>query len=278
LNSTPKTWLVACFTVSILAGFVRSVFTSSKVEGRSGDEVITTGFAIGTLTCVFGHRPPEPAALVLPSGGGEFLIVPEIGGRLLFKITKLDLNFVNPVTHLSITGELSQAEGTIAKDCLPQQVVTITGTVTGDIQSDCLGLSGRQSIRGHYEVEVSFFERLGHSTFFTGTFDGNTFCKRNPTLSSGQCQTGANTNDNLVGTAGNDCIIGNSGNDKLLGGSGNDKLNGGEGKDLLVGGDGNDELTGGKGSDKFQCGAGNDKITDFKASEGDKKTNDCEQF
>ena len=55
-------------------------------------------------------------------------------------------------------------------------------------------------------------------------------------------------------------------------------MNGGEGKDLLVGGDGNDELTGGKGSDNFQCGAGNDKITDFKASEGDKKTNDCEQF
>ena len=84
LNSTPKTWLVACFTVSILAGFVRSVFTSSQVEGRPGDEVITTGFARGTLTCVFAHRPPEPAALVLPSGGDEFLIVPEIRGRLLF--------------------------------------------------------------------------------------------------------------------------------------------------------------------------------------------------
>jgi len=111
---------VACFTVSILAGFVPSVFTSSQVEGRPGDEVITTGFARGTLTCVFAHRPPEPAALVLPSGGDEFLIVPEIGGRLLFKITKLDLNFVNPVTHLSITGELSQAEGSTTKDCLPQ--------------------------------------------------------------------------------------------------------------------------------------------------------------
>jgi len=55
-------------------------------------------------------------------------------------------------------------------------------------------------------------------------------------------------------------------------------LNGGDGKDLLVGGDGNDELTGGKGADSFDCGAGNDKISDFSPSEGDKKTNDCEQF
>jgi len=128
------------------------------------------------------------------------------------------------------------------------------------------------------QVEVSFIERLGHSTFFTGTFDGDTFCKRNPTLSSGQCQTGASQDDILIGTAVNDCLNGNSGNDKLLGREGNDKLNGGEGKDLLVGGDGNDELTGGKGSDKFQCGAGNDKITDFKLSEGDIKSTNCEQF
>jgi Ca2+-binding RTX toxin-like protein len=47
---------------------------------------------------------------------------------------------------------------------------------------------------------------------------------------------------------------------------------------LLTGGNGNDELTGGKGADSFLCGAGNDKITDFNASEGDKKTNDCEHF
>jgi Ca2+-binding RTX toxin-like protein len=48
--------------------------------------------------------------------------------------------------------------------------------------------------------------------------------------------------------------------------------------DLLVGGDGNDELTGGPGADRFQYGAGKNKITDFRASEGDKKTNGCEQF
>ena len=53
---------------------------------------------------------------------------------------------------------------------------------------------------------------------------------------------------------------------------------GGDGKDRLIGGPGNDELTGGPGPDFFQCGPGIDKIIDFKPSEGDKKTGDCEHF
>jgi Ca2+-binding RTX toxin-like protein len=92
------------------------------------------------------------------------------------------------------------------------------------------------------------------------------------------CQTGANSDDNLVGTSGNDCINGNSGSDTLIAGEGNDKMNGGDGRDRLIGGDGNDELTGGPGPDTFVCGPGTDKIIDFKPSEGDKKTSDCEQF
>jgi Ca2+-binding RTX toxin-like protein len=51
-----------------------------------------------------------------------------------------------------------------------------------------------------------------------------------------------------------------------------------KGKDLIVGADGNDELSGGPCQDTFQCGPGTDEITDFKPSEGDKKTGDCEQF
>jgi Ca2+-binding RTX toxin-like protein len=55
-------------------------------------------------------------------------------------------------------------------------------------------------------------------------------------------------------------------------------MNGEAGEHLLVGADGNDELTGGPGPDTFQCGPGTDELTDFNASEGDKKTNDCEQL
>jgi Ca2+-binding RTX toxin-like protein len=92
------------------------------------------------------------------------------------------------------------------------------------------------------------------------------------------CLTGTEKNDNLIGTSENDCIDGGNGNDKITGLAGNDKLNGGDGKDILLGGNDNDELTGGPGPDTFQCGSGNDKITDFKPSEGDKKTSDCEQL
>lgn len=48
--------------------------------------------------------------------------------------------------------------------------------------------------------------------------------------------------------------------------------------DLLNNGNGNDELIGRNDADKFECSDGNDKTTDFKVSEGDKKTNDCEQL
>jgi Ca2+-binding RTX toxin-like protein len=89
---------------------------------------------------------------------------------------------------------------------------------------------------------------------------------------------GTDRSDNFVGKSNEDSFDGKGGNDIANGMGGNDELNGGEGKDLLIGGDGNDELTGGPGPDTFLCGPGNDEITDFKPSEGDKKTSDCEQF
>ena len=92
------------------------------------------------------------------------------------------------------------------------------------------------------------------------------------------CIVGNDNNNDLTGTPGNDCLNGGKGNDRIVGLAGNDKLLGGEGKDSLVGADGNDELTGGPGPDSIACGSGTDKITDFKPSEGDKKSGDCEQF
>lgn len=125
---------------------------------------------------------------------------------------------------------------------------------------------------------------LPRSSTDTGTFNfnhGDIQCQSGSGIgssSNGVCVTGTDKNDNLIGTSGNDCINGKGGNDKIAGLQGNDKLNGGDGKDLLSGENGNDELTGGSGADSFLCDAVNDKITDFKPSEGDKKSNDCEQF
>ena len=54
LNSNPKTWLVACFAVSILVGFVPSIYTFSQVQGHDGDEIKTKSLLPGTLKCETG--------------------------------------------------------------------------------------------------------------------------------------------------------------------------------------------------------------------------------
>jgi Ca2+-binding RTX toxin-like protein len=46
----------------------------------------------------------------------------------------------------------------------------------------------------------------------------------------------------------------------------------------IIGGDADDLLTGGKGAQRFVCGGGEDTITDYDESEGDGKTEDCENF
>jgi Ca2+-binding RTX toxin-like protein len=84
--------------------------------------------------------------------------------------------------------------------------------------------------------------------------------------------------DFLCGGTGNDKIYGDAGDDRLLGFDGNDEIHGGKGNDILRGGAGNDRLYGEDGIDKFECGPGADAIEDFKSSEGDTKTADCESW
>jgi Ca2+-binding RTX toxin-like protein len=73
-------------------------------------------------------------------------------------------------------------------------------------------------------------------------------------------------------------ICGGPGNDILVGSSGNNIIYGGAGYDKLFGGPMNDILIGGLGADYFDCGPGNDTIRDYHPSEGDIKTNDCENY
>lgn len=131
---------------------------------------------------------------------------------------------------------------------------------------------------------IDFISNGIDDKFTKGSFKGGpadkVFCTPGGGFPAPDCKTkvGTNVSNNIVGTSGDDCVDGKRGDDKIAGFAGNDKLNGGEGKDSLVGADGNDELTGGPGPDTFVCGSGTDKITDFRSSEGDKKTSDCEQF
>ena len=78
------------------------------------------------------------------------------------------------------------------------------------------------------------------------------------------------TDDNVIcGGPGNDILVGSSGNNIIYGGAGYDKLFGGPENDILIGG---------PGADYFDCGLGNDTIRDYHPSEGDTKTNDCENY
>jgi hypothetical protein len=47
---------------------------------------------------------------------------------------------------------------------------------------------------------------------------------------------------------------------------------------IVLGGEKNDVLTGGEGASRFVCGGGEDTITDYDESEGDSKTEDCENY
>ncbi len=78
------------------------------------------------------------------------------------------------------------------------------------------------------------------------------------------------TDDNVIcGGLGNDILVGRSGNNIIYGDAGYDRLFGGPGNDILIGG---------PGADYFDCGLGNDTIRDYHPSEGDTKTNDCENY
>lgn len=77
-------------------------------------------------------------------------------------------------------------------------------------------------------------------------------------------------NDNVIcGGPGNDILVGELGNNIIYGGAGYDKLLGGPENDILIGG---------PGADYFDCGLGNDTIRDYHPSEGDTKTDDCENY
>jgi|SoiMetStandDraft_2_1073263.scaffolds.fasta_scaffold1040038_1 hypothetical protein len=55
-------------------------------------------------------------------------------------------------------------------------------------------------------------------------------------------------------------------------------MNGLDGNDQLNDGAGDDSFYGSVRADSFKCGTGNDRIDDFSPSEGDTKSNDCENI
>lgn len=264
----------------MLTGFLPLLYSGSQVQAHPGDLLMPAdqfSNLQGSLKCeINGDSKEAPFRIVAPGQIdkplGQVFSIPL---NLRFAIDSFDLDLIiGRVNRVTIKASILSPENgdDFVKSCLGSSDAKLA--VSGSLSGKCVD----------FEPDVLAFLKIGISVNGTpklsGDYKGLVNCGRliigNP--NGGNCVTGTENKDNLIGTSNNDCIDGKAGNDKIAGLAGNDKLVGGDGKDLLVGGDGNDELTGGRGADKFQCGAGNDKITDFKASEGDLKTNDCEQF
>ncbi len=268
MNSRIKVALVACLTVSIFAGF-SSFLGTKEANGAFNARIEGDGIGQG-LNC---RHPNDKEPLILnririnvQNLGGR------VGGSIIFDekpILQGDLVLASVKSLFTSPGPDVQfgLEGTLQ---LPRE-----DTSCGDRNFILVG----KCHVGTPRETVTFTSSNNQATWdVLYSVCEAAFAPGNPPPNSSGCEIGTSKNDNLIGTSSNDCIDGEGGNDKITGLAGNDKLNGGDGKDLLSGGNGNDELTGGISADSFQCGSGNDKITDFKASEGDKKTNDCEQY
>jgi hypothetical protein len=271
---------VACLTVSILAGFVPLLVTGSQVQAHPGDlltpwpDRFNPGEIKGSLKCqINGDSKQAPFIILAPGQIGKPLGRVDFDSlKLFFAIDSFDLDPVQKINRITIKGSIVSPEKAddFVKSCLGSSNAKLA--LSGFVVNECVYFQQAVHIIPKVEISVNGTLKL------SGNYDGIANCGRiiagNP--NSGNCITGTDKNENLIGSSQNDCINGKGGNDKISGLAGNDKLNGGDGKDLLGGGNGNDELTGGKGADKFDCGAGNDKITDFKPSEGDIKSTNCE--
>ena len=256
-------------------------FTQVRWEGAVDGDFQTVTPLQGNLRCdVNGQsRSTDIDINVGNLGSGAIGLITFIGPLPKLTETKWDPEVVNLQSerlnvHVTIKASLLSADKFV-RTCIGLSDPLLT--MVGDIHSECRDSSSRFG-SADFKVEA----RAGNVLQLSGTFSGFVQCFVDGGLSSpppsSDCKTGTAKNDNLIGTSSNDCIDGKGGNDKITGLAGNDKLNGGDGKDLLSGGNGNDELTGGKDADKFDCGSGTDKITDFKPSEGDIKSSNCEQF
>jgi Ca2+-binding RTX toxin-like protein len=82
----------------------------------------------------------------------------------------------------------------------------------------------------------------------------------NGTNLDGAPDTGANSNEVLIGTDKNDLLYMGGGDDTAYGEGGNDIIYGDAGIDRLYGGAGNDEIHGGDSGDLIDGGAGDDKL------------------
>lgn len=284
MNSRTKTALAVCLAVSIFAGFV-PWFSQANAEFK----IKTSHTLRGKINCA---RSTFDADLDFSAETGRALGKGDTGLIEIFVPSEVRLfnnaHFEGKVTDVQIsTGSFGsfKISAVIDQDYCNRKKTLV------ELSSDRFSSHNRLvpfSCDGvPTESEIRYVGNSPGSKGIEdiGIFNGDIKCSEvpgSPVQNTGTSQSdtlsGTSANNLIDGRGGNDILNGLAGNDKIIGGDGSDKMNGGDGKDFLIGGTGNDELTGGPGPDTFSCGSGTDKIIDFNPSEGDRKTNDCEQF
>ncbi|HEY7109016.1 MAG TPA: calcium-binding protein [Nitrososphaeraceae archaeon] len=244
-----------------------------SAKTQLGIFISTTFSIIIILTGNFVYVHAQDGPLITATGKGDLSTEPHCSGGPIDTVSFTILKNGEGSFGVGLGNPRNLDGGNASKVSLQQGHYKIIGIYTGD--GACKDPGKAITFSGDCGSNVKIFASIvgQPDAFWTG------FANCDSSISFiDSCIVGNDKDNDLTGSRENDCINGRKGNDRIVGLTGNDKLLGGEGKDSLVGADGNDELTGGLGPDSIACGAGNDKITDFKPSEGDKKSDDCEQF
>ncbi|MEQ1672449.1 MAG: peroxidase family protein, partial [Hyphomicrobium sp.] len=158
---------------------------------------------------------------------------------------------------------------------LSAKVDTVHTTDTGDFKKDHKYGQLLEDRAANLSPAIGVYTTSGTSTSTNGTVvtvGGVQYIRdirapgnpSNPNINGenldGTPDTGANSNEVLIGTDNKDLIYMWAGDDTAYGEGGNDTIYGDAGIDRLYGGDGNDTIYGGDSGDLIDGGAGDDKL------------------
>lgn len=268
----------------------RAGLTHVNVEGRGGDDSISTDASLNTL--VNGVLSFAPTASLLGNGGNDTIVARHGGivgglagvdlatGRVIGRVvgnTFMDGGNGNDSLISGLGNDVML--GGDGNDNYTWPPGTLTDTWDGGAGNDTVTIVGNDSFMGAPAGDAFRLAADGTRVLFQRTnlvrFDVSISTTENVVLRPGagddvvtiEDLTGVShlKNVSVEGAAGNDVIDGSRQNNasifqQFFGGDGDDVLKGGAGKDTLSGDDGNDSLSGGKGADVLTGGNGDDRL------------------
>jgi Ca2+-binding RTX toxin-like protein len=243
-------------------------FERASIEGRRGDDRITTDALVGFVSNYPTYRLNNFEFIISGDQGQDTIdAAAAVDGFIGFTIDGgADADVISlplaPVGAIGTSIDANSASGGDGDD-----------TIVGGLGNETIdGGNGNDSLVGA-EGDDTLLGQEGNDTLEGGAgadmvegHDGDDDLNGNgdqDTLDGGDGNdrlVGGGSSDVLYGRGGNDVVIGNSGDDLLMGGSGSDTLDAGDGNDQLFGGLDNDLLVGGADDDLLDGGVEQDTL------------------